>query len=145
MSLAFFNDAFDEIDDLNPLWTSHNGFHGEASEIQFFIRNDDENRYYESIQVSLSSSASYDVTGEYGTLGWSFKLIPGSRRPTEKEWDAATSLAPVSLGTLGDTDAGDASTLLSVWLRVFVPGRTPAQYRNDFRVVLTAQEKVVGS
>ena len=145
MSLAFFNDAFDEINDFNPLWTSHNGFHGEASEIQFFIRNDNEDRYYENIRISLFSPEGYDVTGEYGTLGWSFKLIPGSRRPTEKEWDAATNLAEVSLGNLGDTDAGDTSTLLSVWLRVFVPGRTPAQYRNSFRVLLNAQEKVVGS
>jgi hypothetical protein len=145
MSLKFFDTNFDELSSSNPLWTAHNGYYGDASEVQFFVRNDSANHYYEQIQVQLTSSGSYDVTGEYGTSGWSFKLVPGSRRPTEKEWDAATNMAPVTLGSLGDTDAGDTTTLLSVWLRVFVPGRTPAQYRNNYVLSLSAQEKVVGS
>lgn len=143
--LKIFDSLFNEVTSENPMWTSHNGYYGDASEQQFFVRNDNVNRYYEQIQVSLSSTGSYDVTGEYGTSGWSFKLIAGSRRPTEKEWDAATNMAPVVLGTLGDTGAGDTNTMLSVWLRVFVPGRTPAQYRNNYVLTLSAQEKVVGS
>ena len=145
MSLQFYDINFDLIDDTNPIISSHNGFGGDSTETMFFLRNSNILRYYENIRVSVTQTAEEDVTGEYGVSGWSFKLIKGSKRPTEKEWDVATNMTYVDIEGLGTTGEGDTSSYIPLWLRVYVPGRTPAKYKNGYNIYCSAIEKVVGS
>jgi hypothetical protein len=143
MALAFYDSSQTLIDASNPIRTSHNGFVGESDEVLFHIRNDSTDRYYEEISVEIEDLEGYGTTPEYEHKGWSFKLLYGSRRPTEKEWDMATSMAPLLVPDLGDDTGGDDTTYLPIWLRIYVPGGTRAQYRPDYSLKITAIEKVV--
>jgi hypothetical protein len=134
MSIAFYDDA---LAPATTFRTSFDGNLGGSAEFQFYLRNDDITRYYTSVTVTLTDAAL--------SSGWTAKLLSGSRRPTEREWDNVAVNATLALSDLGTTGAGDTSTYLPVWARIYCPGGTPAQERAEQTLTFSAYERMVGS
>lgn len=145
MGLAFYDAAKELLSESSVLRTKHNGQLGGAHEQVFYLRNDDPANYYVGLQIGILSTDAYDADGESGTSGWSFKFIYGERRPTEAEWDVVRSGESIALPDIGSTEAADMHTYHPIWLRVFVPGDTGAQYRTNYVVKLRGATRKVGA
>lgn len=144
MSLAIYDEGQDLLGPLSPVRTMHNGHLGGAAEHLLYVRNDDPANYYTGLQIGVVSDI-YDAAGEAGDSGWSFKFMYGERRPTEAEWDVVRSGESVTIPDIGTTEAADMHTYHPIWLRVFVPGDTGAQYRPNYTVELKGIIKKVGA
>ncbi len=145
MALQLFDQDLDLITALNPLRSVHDGHLGEADEQTVYVRNLDPAKYYTTVTMQAEIIGPYDDSGEFGTTGWSIKLLYGSRRPTEAEWDAALSGAGVSLPDIGSTQAADTFTNHPVWVRVYCPGNEPVQIRENVQLKLRYFERNVGA
>ena len=125
--------------------TSHNGRIGESVDVLVYLRNDSPIVYYDSITVStIDSDGSDDTLGVYGT-GRGIKLAPGSREPTEAEWDNILAGDFAEMPTIGTTLSADTTTYHPLWIRVIVPGNTPAQTFSDITLQIEASEHLVGT
>lgn len=136
MSLQFYDDA-------QAFWAggimrkSFNATTGSVVEQLLHIRNDNNAVYYTNIVVSVNEN-----TGLYGTSGFSIKMLSGSRQPTEAEWASGTS--SLNLADIGAAGAGDNTTYLPFWVRMYCPaGFTLAQTRDDFSLTFAAVENPV--
>lgn len=141
--LALFDSNY-QLFNGEPLRTVHNGKTGGADDKLLFIRNDDSTCYYTDIIVSYDNSQ-LDDYGEFGSTGWSFKLLHGSRRPTEAEWDSVRSGESISIGDIGSTVAADTYTFHPFWIRAYCPGNSPAQIREGQAVRVWFDERKVGT
>jgi len=145
MGLSFFNADEDLLNGANPMRTFHDGRLGGGYEQLLYIANDDPTLYYTGLQISLISAGGYDEEGEYGSSGWSFKFHYGQRRPNEAEWDTIRSGETVELPDIGTTDTADTSTMMPVWVRVYVPGNIGAQYRTGYTLKIDGYPKLLGT
>jgi hypothetical protein len=144
MSLAIYDEDQSLLGSSSPVRSIHNGHLGGACEKLLYVRNDDPANYYTGLHVGIVSDV-YDAAGESGDSGWSFKFMYGERRPTEAEWDVVRSGEAVALPDIGSTAASDMHTYHPIWLRVFVPGDTGAQYRPNYTVKIKGITKKVGA
>jgi hypothetical protein len=145
MALQLFDQDLSLITVLNPLRSSHDGHKGEAHEQVVYVRNLDAAKYYTTIALQPENIGAYDDSGEFGTTGWSVKLLYGSRQPTEAEWDGAIASAIISLPDIGSTEAADTFTNHPVWVRVYCPGSEPVQIRENVQLKLRYFERNVGA
>lgn len=143
--LKFYDSSRTEFT-TNPLRTVHDGHLGGHYDIQIYIRNDDNTKYYSDITlVPVSSTSPGDVLGEWGETGFGIKLLPGEQRPTEFEWDVVRSGESIILNDLGSTSSADIATYLPVWVRVICPASTPAQLKTNLGLKIEAISKQVGA
>jgi hypothetical protein len=142
MALAFYDSDLVALA-TDPLRTFHDGHLGGSYEIMVNIRNDDVAKYYTNNQVFIEL-LSYNDFGEYGTSGWSAKLMFGARQPTEAEWDIVRSGDSISIPDIGTTLVADTSTYHPVWLRIFAPAGNVAQIRDNQRIRLFYFERALG-
>jgi len=145
MALQLFDGDLVLLTALNPLRSHHDGHLGEAHEQVVYVRNQDAAKYYTSVTLQPELIGAYDDSGEFGTTGWSVKLLYGSRQPTEAEWDAALSGVAISLPDIGSTEAADTFTNHPVWVRVYCPGNEPVQIRENVQLKLRYFERNVGA
>lgn len=143
--LKFYDNTQTEFT-TNPLRTTHDGHLGGSYDTLIYIRNDDVTKYYIDIELVPVSSTSYDdVLGEWGETGFGVKLLPGTARPTEFEWDLVRSGESVVLDNIGSSTSGDDYTYLPVWVRVICPASIPAQLKSNLGLKVTSISKQVGS
>lgn len=143
MALNFYDDSKLLFGAL-PLRTFHNGHQGGAHESLVYLRNDDSGKYYKNVTVHLRLD-SYEDAGELGTSGWGVKFIYGERRPTEEEWEQVRPGDSIAIPDIGDTLAADTSTYHPVWVRVYCPGKEPAQIREVQSLRVYFFERNVGA
>jgi len=123
---------------------SINGRWGGLQEQLFFIRNDDPGRYYSNVSVVVLGSV-YDALSEFGSSGWSVKLLYGQRRPTEAEWDLIRSGEALELPDIGTTSAADTSTYHPIWVRAYCPAHEQATIVETYSLELRFVSHVVGA
>ena len=127
-----------------PHRTFSDGRLGGAHEKLVYLRNDNPSTYYTDLVLSYEQEL-YNDSGEFGDSGWGVKYLYGERRPTEAEWDEIRSGEPLVLPDIGTTLAADTYTFHPIWVRVYCPGGTAAQIRENQRVRLSYYEKKVGA
>ena len=142
MPLELYNSDREQVSSgglfTNPVRTFHDGKGGSVYTCLLYIRNSDNNFYYESVRLRPKDSSGYDDTvGEYGT-GFSVKLSYGSVEPKPHEWQQINSGVVLSLpSSIGTSSMADVSTYYPVWLRVAIPGNQSAQVKEDISLVLS--------
>jgi hypothetical protein len=154
MALRFFDAEQNAFDGLPILTTEANrqgparsfsdGRLGGAHEQLTYLRNEDVTTYYTDLVLSFEQSL-YNDSGAFGDTGWSVKYLYGERRPTEAEWDEIKSGEPLMIPDVGSTIAADTSTYHPIWIRIYCPGNTAAQLRDNQRVRLSYYESKVGA
>jgi hypothetical protein len=140
----FFYDEDQVLFGGSPLRTLVNGHTGGSYEKKFYIRNTDVTRWYSNVTLSVVTDV-YDALGESGTSGISIKFLYGETRPTEAEWDIVLSGEPLVLPDIGSNPLADTSTYHPIWIRVYVPGNTPADIIDSNTLRLSAVPRVVGA
>ena len=143
MALLFYDDTKSTFG-ASKLRTFHDGQLGGGFESLIYLRNDNPANYYTSVSVSFEAEL-YNDTGPFGTSGWSVKFIYGERQPTEAEWDSVTAGEVVTIPDIGTTLATDTHTYHPIWVRVYAPGESAAQIRENQRVKVSAFERKVGA
>jgi hypothetical protein len=143
MDLFFYDDS-QVLFGASSLRTLVNGHTGGAYEKKFYIRNTDVTRWYTNVVISIVTDL-YDALGESGTSGISIKFLYGEARPTEAEWDIVLSGTSLTLPDIGSNALADTSTYHPVWIRVYVPGNTPADIIDSNTIRLSALPRVVGA
>lgn len=124
----------------NPFRAFADGHLGGSYEELIYLRNDDSDKWYSHISIMLEGDKHL---GEFGETGFSFKFIFGARRPTEAEWDAVMPNMPVGLPNIGSSLEANTHNYFPVWVRVFVPGGTPAMIKDNLTIALTFYERLV--
>ena len=105
--------------------------------------NLDKTRYYTDINLIPKFRTKYLDSGELGNTGWSVKLMYGQRRPTEEEWSTLPPAAAINIPDIGTSSRADTIRRHPIWIRIFCPGNTPAQIKENIYVELTYYEKLV--
>jgi hypothetical protein len=143
MALSFYDDT-QTLFGLSPLRTFHDGHLGGSHEKLIYLRNADVAKYYTNITVHLSVDT-YEDLGVLGTTGWGVKFVYGQRQPTEGEWDQVRAGDAIAIPDIGSTTLADTSTYHPIWVRVFCPGETAAQIRENQTVQVFYFERNVGA
>lgn len=143
MALSFYDDT-QTLFGVSPLRTFHDGHLGGSHEKLIYLRNADVAKYYTNITVHLSVDT-YEDLGVLGTTGWGVKFVYGQRQPTEGEWDQVRAGDAIAIPDIGSTTLADTSTYHPIWVRVFCPGETAAQIRENQTVQVFYFERNVGA
>ena len=127
----------------DPIQSFHNGFTGGSDEVLFFIRNNMVEYYYEdiSLKVEMPDLLENEI---FSTSGWSVKIAQQSEQPTEKEWGEIFVNNEINIPNIGSSDAPDTETIYPIWIRVFCPGHTLSDIKNDISLKLKYSKKMVG-
>ena len=123
----------------NPLLVNFDGRIGGVIEKRLYIRNSDATYKYSSVTVEpgLDIPSDYDILGESGDSGFSFKVAEGDEKPDWDEWNTVQGGNSVSFSS----DIEDTATYLPFWVRVEVPAQTPAtQFSNVSLTIKATQE-----
>jgi len=139
--LKFLNEDLDPLDGAS-LRTFHNGHTGGAHEKIFYIKNTDPAVYYSNVNLSIIHVPTNQPLNEVDT-NWSVKLMYGSRRPTEIEWDLVENGDRLDLADIGSVEIADTSVNHPVWIRVYCPGGHAAKINEDFTLSLSYHAKIV--
>lgn len=140
MSLVILDSNFEP---LTSLFTNHNGFTGGAYEQKIYLRNYSSEFYYSHIRVSVSMPdlAEGDL---FSSSGWSVKLKYGEEQPTDKEWGEVLINGACELPPLGTVDVANTESALPIWVRVYCPGHEEPKIKNDIKLVLFFNKRLVG-
>lgn len=139
--LKFLNADMDSLEG-SQLRTFHNGHLGGAHEQLFYIRNEDPAVYYTNVKLTPVYVPDGQDLANKTELTWSVKLMYGSRRPTEEEWDLVSNGEILTLPNIGMQYLADTTTNYPVWVRVFCPGGENAKISSDFSFKLTYFTKI---
>lgn len=129
----------------NPLTHSFNGTTGEVIEKRYYIRNDDEDRWYSNISIEpITDVASPIVDGSGTTEGYSWKLLTGDSKPLEEQWELKPAGEAITFSAdIGSDSAGDTTTYLPFWLRIQVPPNAPIASYQGVTLKITSTESLV--
>lgn len=127
----------------SPLRSFHDGYSGQSYEEKFYLKNNDNTKYYVEISAEPKFKAGNVQLKEFNDNGWSVKIITGERQPTEEEWSLVEPNAQVWLENIGNVSEADTTTAYPVWIRVFCPGNTPAMIKENICLEFVFNEKVV--
>ena len=142
--LIFYDEAYEAFD-TNPLRSFHNGHIGNFHEQIFYLRNRDPSVYFSEVIITPEMVGGYNDSGEFGLTGWGIKLMYGKRRPTETEWDIVRSGESIQIPDIGTTEASDTFTNHPIWTRIYCPGKTDAQIRENMQLNVSYFLKKVGA
>jgi len=127
-----------------PIQTTHNGTNGEVVEKQLFLRNTDDNFYYNNIRLTSTPSTKVrigDVNFPEAYIG--YKIIVKETQPTRSEWAATQSGDTSVIANIGTTDLGDTS-YKPLWIQVSIPPGTRIGALRDVSIQLLAEENPIG-
>mgnify|MGYP001216853923 CR=1 FL=1 len=126
-----------------PFITEHNGFTGGGKEFLFYFKNQFPEFYYENIELKIEMP-DLNEGDLFSNSGWSVKLKYGSEQPTEKEWgDIVINNTLLLPDGIGSSSVANTESLFPVWVRVFCPGHTSPQYKEDIKINLKYFKKIV--
>ena len=142
MALTFYDS--DQVAVSGPHRSFFDGNLGGASDHLIYIRNDDAATYYTNIQVTPLLDGAIDPVA-FINSGYGIKFLSGQRRPTEGEWDLVHSGMPIAIPDIGTTLLADTVSYHPFWIRLTVPGGSPAELRENISTRIYAYERQVGS
>lgn len=127
--------------------TTHNGYTGGSYEFTFYLKNSDSNLYYTDILVKpefpITELLPNNILSE---SGWSIKLSFGSDgQLTEKEWNEIQINEELSVPDIGNTESANTDSFFPINVRIYCPGKTQSQIRNDLSLSLRYIENIVGT
>lgn len=147
MSLNIYSNAdsstFFSVDGAftNPIIYSLDGITGGTLVQQYYLRNDDDTKYYTSITISPYVESGDDITD--GTNGFSWKLIGGSTQPLEQQWAITEEGNTLEMDNIGSSGNGDDTTYFPFWLRITVPHNLSAQAFSNIKLRISFTENIV--
>lgn len=142
MSLQVMKNETDLLTD--SLQTFHNGFTGGSYETSFYIKNVFPEYYYEDITLKVVMSGELEEGSLFSETGWSIKLHKGSTSLSEQEWGDVILNQEIDLGSLGSSEVADTETLIPVQVRVFCPGHSVPQLKDNMSLSLKYSKRLVG-
>ena len=137
LSIQRYDDNNNPQGIVGSLRTFHNGHTGGAYEEKLCLQNQDNTKYYTGIRI-IPKGPNGALIGS--TTNWSIKVIAGTRQPTEKEWglvDVAQEAVMSNIGSAGNPDSDPKP----FWIRVYCPGKTPAQLKTGFKIEVVYNER----
>ena len=145
MALKLY-DAEDNDITSNPIIrTQHNGQLGSAEQVLVYLMNDDATDYYTDLEAWIEGTPGEDSHGEASQSGFTFKVLCSSLSPTEVDFGRVLSGSHASMGDIGSTSAGDIETRKYIHIRIYVPGNTPAQWRDYYKLKIRGIVHKVGT
>jgi len=116
--------------------TTHNGYTGGSYEFKLYLQNDDSSKYYENVILSaiFPDLISNNILTE---SGWSIKIKQTEIQPTEFEWNKVFINQNAVVSTLNTMNP------IAYWVRVYCPGLTPAQIKNNISLKLRYIERLI--
>jgi len=126
-----------------PFTLTFDGRIGGIQDKCVYLRNDDTERYYDSIVVSIIDGSGDDIT-DGSKEGFEWKIIQKEIVPTNEEWGEVSAGSSVSLsGAIGSSTKGDIVTYVPIWVRVSIPRSQRIQKIVDVIFRISATEIVV--
>ena len=142
MALIFLDSELNELNS-DPIRTVHDGFIGEANQVLFFIRNRVENVYYKNIFLTpMFDTTNYNYE-DFEVSKWSVKLNYGTVQPSEDEWDEIENGQSISIPDIGTIEGSDTFTNHPVWIRVYCPGLSESQIKENMFLQLEYKQESV--
>ncbi len=147
MSLGIYTDTADSAlvsqNDTftNSLLVPVNGRLGGVFQKRLFVHNNEQDKSYSGIQVSVENPA--DPTLINGVQFTFWKMIAGDKQPTDDLWLPIATGNILSLPNIGTILNGDSTTYLPFWLRVQVPRNSNANTYITPNMVIRATEILV--
>ena len=122
--------------------TNHNGFTGGAEEVLIYLRNDFPEYYYEDITLTVKMP-DLEENALFSQSGWSIKLSNTSEQPTEKEWGEIFVNETLRLPNIGSAEVANTESIFPVWIRVYCPGHSLSDIKQDMSLSLKYSKKMV--
>jgi hypothetical protein len=127
-----------------PIQTTHDGTNGEVVEEKYYLRNDNENFYFNNIFLQATPASKVRVADiNYPEAYIGFKIIFKETQPTKSEWAAVQSGDIAFLANIGNTDQADTS-YKPFWIQVAVPPGTRIGALRDVSIELKAETNPIG-
>lgn len=148
MSLLIYKSISDEVsfnESTDFFLTTHNGYTGGSYEFVFYLKNSDASLYYTNILVKPEFPTTELIPNNIlSESGWSIKLSFGSDfQLTEKEWNEIQINEEVSIPDIGNSQSANTDSYFPINVRVYCPGKTESQIRNDLSLSLRYIQNVV--
>lgn len=124
----------------NPIVHSFNGVTGGTIIKKYYLRNNDDTKYYNNITLSAYVESGDDITD--GTDGFSWKFRAGSDQPLEQEWALITDANNIDMDQIGSFGNGDNTTYYPFWLRITVPDNLSAQSFENIKLRISYTENI---
>jgi len=124
----------------NPITHSFDGVTGGVVIKKYYLRNDNDARYYNNISISAYVASGQDITD--GTNGFGWKLISGSDQPLDQEWALVGNGNAISMSQIGSFGNGDNVTYYPFWLRITVPSNLSAQAFENVKLRISFTENI---
>lgn len=128
-----------------PIQTTHDGTNGEVVEKQLFLRNSNDDFYYNNIKLTAVPSTKVkvgDVNFPEAFIG--YKIIVKDTQPTKSEWASTQSGDDAIVPNIGTTNLGDTS-YKPLWIQVTIPPGSRIGALRDVSLALTAEENPIGA
>lgn len=127
-----------------PIQTTHDGTNGEIVEKKLYLRNDNENFYFNSINLQAVPASKVRVSDiNYPEAFIGYKIIFKESQPTKSEWAAVQSGDSAIVTNIGTTDLADTS-YRPFWIQVTIPPGTRIGALRDVSLQLDAETNPIG-
>ena len=127
-----------------PIQTTHDGTNGEVSEMKLYLRNSNENFYYNNVRLQATPASKVRVSDiNYPEAYIGFKIIFKETQPTKSEWAAVQSGSEAFMSNIGTTDQADTA-YKPFWIQVSIPPGTRIGALRDVSIELKAETNPVG-
>jgi len=142
MALGLYSEPKDTalISSDAPFTVTFDGRTGGQMDQCVYLRNDNLERWYDSIVISISDDGSTDHTDD-SEGGWWWKLIQKDIQPANVEWLKVSAGNSLTIDAdIGSEGAGDIVTYIPIWVRVSVPRSQPIQTIESIVFTVEATE-----
>lgn len=142
--LEFFEKKDNNFLPLTELVTAHNGYTGGSYEKVFYIKNNNNTKFYTDISVLIVFPPSEKPAPDlYTKTGWSVKAKYGSEQPSEEEWSSINVNASLNIPDIGKVGLSDTTTHHPIWVRVYCPGYTDPTIKDDVSIQISYIKKEI--
>lgn len=125
----------------NALSLTVDGVIGAVRNTRYYIRNDDNTKFFTDIVLSAVVLSGIDIVSG-ATNGFVWKLIAGDTQPVEDQWGLTAAGNSISLSDIGSSGNADTSTFLPFWLRIEVPRGSPVTSHQNIGLQITATDNI---
>lgn len=132
------NNSLDSIvNEENPMFAVHDATFGSWQTQQFFIKNSNSSKSYDSVSISINFKNASVNENEPSPSGMVYQLFPGSVEPTLAEWESLPWHNQISLGAI-DNDVN----YYPFWIRTYMPASSDIDNLDEVSIKIEAIETV---
>ena len=144
MGLALYLSPSQEskITSINPFRLTYDGRIGGIQDIKIYIRNDDINKWYSDIYLSVIDNGISNIVNNPSN-NWYWKLNQSDIDISDIEWNDISCANTISIDDIGTSSLANIVTFVPVWVRVSIPNKQYIQVINSVVFRLEAKENVV--